>query len=132
MGLSILPQLYLAVLEDPDASEREDLRRGTEAALLGYWRTLLRALPSRFDPPEIDLSPQAQGKVGKREEVQVEEQGRKDAVRREVEQLARGMVIVGVPEDAAWEVVLEWLDGRGAGDVGEGLEFERYRERFPE
>lgn len=106
---SQLPGLWRQILDDPDAGSDEELRRDTERRLLTHLRTTLAALPSRFDPPSVDLSG---GKASKQKsEADLEaEQATKDRYRSEIETLARGMCVVGVPEGMAWEVEVEWSD----------------------
>ncbi|BGP48364.1 Superkiller protein 3 [Rhodotorula kratochvilovae] len=104
---SQLPGLWRQVLDDPDAGNDEPLRRDIERRLLAHLCTTLRALPSPFDAPVVDLSAKAKAKSV--EDAQ-KEQDAKDYYRREVEGLARGMVVIAVPEPAAWEVAIEWSD----------------------
>jgi len=104
---SQLPGLWRQVLEDPDAGNDESLRRDIERRLLAHLRTTLRALPSPFDPPTVDLSTKA--KVKSAEDAE-REQAAKDYYRREVEGLAQGMVVIAVPEPTAWEAAIEWSD----------------------
>lgn len=125
---SRLPDLYRAVLEEPDASEQEELRRETERKLLNHLRTLLRALPSSFDA----ATSIAMNKVEKRKEVKDEEERLKGATRSKVEELASGMVLIGIAEERAWEVVLDWQDRYGAWDSVNWRELERYWDLFPE
>lgn len=124
---SALPGLYRAVLEDPDAGNDEELRRGTERKLLEHLGTLLGALPSGFDGTNLDLKA-----VEKRKEVKEEEERVKGEVRREVEELAEGMVLIGVPEERAWRVALDWRDRYGRWEEVDWREVGRYCELFPE
>lgn len=124
---SRLPGLYRAVLEDPDASDREELRRDVERKLLVHLRTLLRALPSTFDETSLDLK-----KIEKRKEVKEEDERLKGSVRWEVEQLAKGMVLIGVEEESAWLVAMEWTDRYGRWEDVDWRELERYWTLFPE
>lgn len=127
MRSSRLPSLYRSVLDEPDASGDEELRRGIEKKLLIHLRTLLRALPSSFDETSLDLR-----KGEKKKEVKDEEDRLKAQVRGDVEELARGMVIVGVPEGSAWGVALEWQDRYGEWEKVDWRELERYSALFPE
>lgn len=127
MRMSLLPQLYRQVLEDPDASGQDDLRRDMERRLLVHLRTLLGALPSSFDVKDVDLK-----RVEKRVEVQREEEGEKGRVRHEVEELASGMVLIGIPEESAWRVRLEWSDQGGVWDEMDWRELSRYAALFPQ
>lgn len=104
---SQLPALWRQVLDDPDAGSDEPLRRDVERRLLAHLRMTLRALPSSFDPPSLDLSAKAKPKTDEQIEA---EQAVKDAYRAQVEDLAHGMVVIGVPDGSAWEVEVEWSD----------------------
>lgn len=126
MRTSMLPQLYRQVLDDPDASGQDDLRRDMEKRLLVHLRTLLRALPSSFDAKDVDLK-----RVEKRVEVKREEEIEKGRVRKEVEELASGMVLIGIPEEVAWMVELEWSDRPGVWDDIDWRELSRYAALFP-
>ncbi|KAK4701573.1 superkiller protein 3, partial [Phenoliferia sp. Uapishka_3] len=128
MPSSGLPGLYKAILEDPDAGSDEELRRNTERKLLGHLGKVLKALPSSFDErSEVDLK-----KVEKRKEVMEEEERDKERVRGEVEELARGMVVVGVKEEEAWRITMDWRDSFGTWESVDWRELERYCEIFPE
>lgn len=127
MVSSRLPALYRAVLNDPDAGSREELRRETERKLLEHLRTLLASLPSEYDLLTVDLK-----KVAKRKEDVEREREAKARVRDEVEDLAKGMVIVGVQDEAAWRVVIEWSDRNGELDRLDWSVLGRYVELFPE
>ncbi|GAA5864531.1 hypothetical protein JCM8547_005571 [Rhodosporidiobolus lusitaniae] len=131
---SQLPSLWQAVLNDPDAANDEGLRRGIEQQLLSQLTTTLRSLPSPFDAPTIDMSTKA--KKEKTQEQQEKEVAAKAYYRDQVEELARGMVLINVFEELAWEVVLEWGD-----KFGEPVqswrkerwdELRRFAELFPE
>ncbi|GAA6060942.1 hypothetical protein JCM10212_003850 [Sporobolomyces blumeae] len=105
---SRLPALWRSVLDDPDAANDEPLRRDIEKKLLEQLRTVLRALPSSFDAPVVDLT--TKPKVKSPQEVEREDRA-KGAYRAEVEQLARGISLIGIANDAAWQVAVEWSDG---------------------
>lgn len=124
---SRLPSLYRAVMDDPDASGDEELRRQVERKLLMHLRTLLRALPSSFDETSLDLR-----KGEKKKEVKEEEDRLKAAVRSDVEELAKGMVLIGVADESAWCVVLEWKDRYGEWEKVDWRELERYSALLPE
>ncbi|GAA5887775.1 hypothetical protein JCM5296_001762 [Sporobolomyces johnsonii] len=104
---SRLPGLWRAVLDDPDAANDEALRREIERKLLDQLRTTLQALPSAFDPPKVDLTAKAKQKTTKELEAEAQAKG---YYRQQVEELAKGVVVIGVPEPAAWEVAIEWSD----------------------
>lgn len=127
MITSRLPSLYTAVLNDPDASEKEELRREMETRLLVHWRTLLAALPSSFDPTSLDLTA-----VPKRKEVLAAEMLEKERVRKETEALAKGMVLIKVRQESAWNVVLEWGDRYGEWEEIDWLQLNEYLNLFPE
>jgi len=110
---SRLPDLWRTILEDADAADDEQLRRDIEKKLLGQLRATLKSLPSSFDPPTVDLSTKA--KIKTPQEIESQEQA-KAYYRQQVEQLATGITVIGVAEEMAWEVVIEWSDGF-AGDL---------------
>ncbi|BGP70551.1 Superkiller protein 3 [Rhodotorula toruloides] len=95
----------------------------------------LRALPSSFDPPSLDLSAKAKPKTEKQIEA---ERDAKDDYRAQVEDLAHGMVLIGVPDGSAWEVEFEWSDSFADGCGLEGLtkgsrdKLQRLADTFPE
>ncbi|GAA5901083.1 hypothetical protein JCM6882_006112 [Rhodosporidiobolus microsporus] len=132
---SRLPELWRAVLDDPDAANDEGLRRETERQLLHHLATTLRSLPSPFDAPTIDLSTKAKKEKSPAEAEK--EVAAKAYYRDQVEELAKGMVLINVLEPLAWEVVLEWGDKFGDGEVAEWRkerwdELRRLGELFPE
>lgn len=55
---------------------------------------------------------------------------RKDSAREEVRELARGMVVIGIPDELAWSIELEWKDCDDLADYPVDL-LERYIELFP-
>ncbi|GAA6047631.1 hypothetical protein NBRC10513_004089 [Rhodotorula toruloides] len=107
----------------------------TPARLLAHLRMTLRALPSSFDPPSLDLSAKAKPKTEKQIEA---ERDAKDDYRAQVEDLAHGMVLIGVPDGSAWEVEFEWSDSFADGCGLEGLtkgsrdKLQRLADTFPE
>ncbi|GAA6008264.1 hypothetical protein JCM11491_001948 [Sporobolomyces phaffii] len=130
---SKLPQLWQAVLNDADAADNESLRRDIEKKLLGQLRTTLSSLPSSFDPPTVDLTSKAKPKT--QQEIESQDQA-KSYYRGQVEELARGMALIGVPEVLAWEVAVEWSDGfasdLAAWPQGAWSQLSRYGEVLPE
>ncbi|BGO99697.1 Superkiller protein 3 [Rhodotorula toruloides] len=132
---SQLPALWRQVLDDPDAGNDEPLRRDVERRLLAHLRMTLRALPSSFDLPSLDLSAKATPKTEKQIEA---ERNAKDGYRAQVEDLAHGMVVIGVPDGSAWEVEVEWsdsfADGRGLEGLTKGSKdmLQRLADTFPE
>ncbi|GAA5820347.1 hypothetical protein JCM11251_005586 [Rhodosporidiobolus azoricus] len=132
---SRLPELWREVLNDPDAANDESLRRDTERQLLHQLATTLRSLPSPFDAPTIDLSTKA--KPTKSQADMEKEIAAKAYYRDQVEQLAKGMVLINVVEPLAWEVALEWSDKFGDSDIAcwrkeRWDELRRLGELFPE
>lgn len=109
MRSSQLPNLYEDVLADADAGSREDLRRETEHKLLRY----LVRLTEILNPDETDY---------------------KNGVRARVEDLARGMRIVKVADQLAWDITLEWRDDlmRDVSEDALTRELADYAELFPE
>lgn len=124
---SRLPAIYRAILDDPDAGGQEELRRDVEGKLFGQSRVLLASLPSEFDLAVVDLK-----KAAKTKEQVAAEAELKGRVRAEVEDLARGMVIVGVQDEGAWRVVLEWSDRNYSPNSLDWSTLGRYTELFPE
>ena len=127
LARSQLVGLYQAVLDDPDASEKEELRREVEHKLLVHLRTLLAALPSSLDPPTLNLAA-----VSKRKEVLQSEESEKARVRTEVENLAKGLVVIRSREEGAWHVVLEWTDRYAEWERIDWRELATFVELFPE
>jgi len=123
---SRLPSIYRAILNDPDAGSQEELRRDVEKKLFEHLRTLLASLPSEFDLATVDLKKAAKTKDQVEAERHVKAQ-----VRSEVENLAKGMVIVGVAEEAAWRVELEWSDVNAKVDSLDWPSLGRYIDLFP-
>lgn len=129
MKESRLPMLYRAILEDPDASSQEELRREIEKHLLTHMRTFLSSLSSSFDETSLDLKA-----LPKTATILTEEEAWKARSRGEVEELAGGMVLIGVGEESAWEVKMEWGDGY-CGEKTEEWDWNelgKYKELFPE
>lgn len=84
---SRLPELYEQVLSHSDASDED--RRSSEGKLLRHLNKLLVALPGDGSPSESSS---------------------KADVRTKILEMARGMVIVAVPDELAWSIHLEWQD----------------------
>ncbi|SGY22813.1 BQ5605_C019g08861 [Microbotryum silenes-dioicae] len=134
---SKLPDLYKVILEDPDASEREELRRQVEGKLLRHWQTLLFALPSSFDEASLDLSISKLGETGKGKVSDVagrkEEDDRvKNSVRWEIEQLTKGMVLIEVEDELAWKVQLDWGDRFGNWEEIDWRLLNKFKDKFPD
>ncbi|BGO91433.1 Superkiller protein 3 [Rhodotorula toruloides] len=99
-------------------SNDEPLRRDIERRLLAHLQMTLRALPSSFDPPSLDLPAKAKLKTEKQIKA---ERDAMDGYRAQVEDLAHGMVVIGVPDGSAWGVEVEWSDSFADGRGLEGL-----------
>ncbi|CAO1616349.1 unnamed protein product [Parajaminaea phylloscopi] len=111
---SRLPALYELVLSHPDAANED--RREAEGKLLRYHHRLLLAFP----PTSQGISPSTG--TAARDAVSVEPPqdtaaAQKLDVRRRVAEMASGMVIVGVPDELAWSIHLEWQDHRSLADI---------------
>lgn len=128
MRSSRLPSLYQQILEDPDASDQEELRRETERKLLTHLTTLLRALPSTWNEASLDLR---SNKGQKAADIQRDEDEMKTSVRAHVQELASGMVTIRAREEAAWFVVLEWSDSNHSWQAMDWRELLQYCEVFP-
>lgn len=124
---SRLVGLYQSILNDPDASGQEALRRDIENRLLIHLRTLLAALPSSLDPTSLDLTA-----VPKRKDVLLAEEEDKKQARDEAEELARGMVLIRVAQESAWSVVLEWGDMYAEWTSINWIELNDFASLFPE
>ncbi|PWZ02562.1 hypothetical protein BCV70DRAFT_2683 [Testicularia cyperi] len=107
---SRLPGLYDQILSHPKAED--ELRVETEAKLLRHRVALLLAFPPKQLLPRgsaptgtaaVDANEQA-----KRDQADEERQRQKEALRDEIVKLASGMVIIGLADQLAWEIELEW------------------------
>nr|ASF90201.1 hypothetical protein SPAR04661 [Bartheletia paradoxa] len=118
---SKLPSLYDEILNHPHTSD--DLRRTTESTLLSYKFRLLCALPNpapttKSSPPKIIAAAAEDRKV-------------KDDARRDITELALGMVLIDIPDELAWTIAIEWKDCRGLADYPVDL-LSRFIGLFPE
>ncbi|KAL7337042.1 hypothetical protein BJY59DRAFT_705069, partial [Rhodotorula toruloides] len=111
-------KMLLQIPDNPDAGNDEPLRRDIERRLLAHLQMTLRALPSSFDPPSLDLPAKAKLKTEKQIKA---ERDAMDGYRAQVEDLAHGMVVIGVPDGSAWGVEVEWSDSFADGRGLEGL-----------
>jgi superkiller protein 3 len=103
-------ELYREVLSHPSASD--EIRRETESKLLHYLHTLLCALPSPFATAESILTEAAQEQRAKEQR----KAGKaKETLRADLEELARGMVLLKLPNELAWRIALDWTDVASAG-----------------
>lgn len=125
---SQLIRLYEQVLQDPDASDDESLRRDVERRLLLHLRTLLAAQPCSFNPPTLDLV----SVIPQSPEVLILAEQAKAVTRAQVEELAQGMVLLRVADKSAWTVVLEWGDRYACWSDVDWLQLEQFAQLFPE
>ena len=127
MSKSELPALYQKVLDSHTAAE--DVRRETEDKLLRYLHTLLIALPNPFPAlANAAVSEAAREQEETRAKVARKE---KNAIRGRVEELARGMTTLKLPNELAWSILLEWRDMEEAGDW-DIYSLKRYMDLYPE
>lgn len=105
--------LYEQLLEHPQASD--DLRRYTESKLLYHHLTYLQSLPSPFAPALAAATSEAQKETEAKEVKKYS--AIKHSVRETVEKLAEGMVLLRVPEPAAWGIRLDWTDVASPGEL---------------
>ncbi|PWN18353.1 TPR-like protein [Microstroma glucosiphilum] len=103
---STLPLRYEEILAHPDASDQD--RRDAEAKLLRYLHRLLLALPARQAPSQ---GPTGTAAVATRtSDAEGEAMALKAQCRDRLAEMCRGMVLVGVPDELAWTIHLEWQD----------------------
>ena len=114
-GQSALPSIYEGILSHPAASDEE--RREAEAKLLRYRNKLLLALPN---PASSASKTAAQGPRGTaathlsatdlktKEAAEAQEIEVKSRARDAVGEMAMGMVTIGVPDELAWKIRLDW------------------------
>lgn len=104
---SPLPSLYESIMNHRDASDEE--RRDAEGKLLRYLHRLLLALPA--EPSASHLSAprgtaaEAEQPLEPKHSTQT---NTRTQTRDRIIEMARGMVIVGVPDELAWAIHLEW------------------------
>ncbi|KZO90759.1 TPR-like protein [Calocera viscosa TUFC12733] len=99
---SQLPHLYTELLNHPSTSD--ELRRDTERKLLRLKLGTLTALPKASS---------------------------KSALREEVLDMAKGQVLLGIPDELAWLIWAEWRDVEGLEGYDWGL-MRRFRAVFPQ
>ena len=80
-----LPELYIEILNHPNTSD--DLRRSTESKLLRYKERYQHALPHDIKGTEVKR------KVGI-----------------EIDDLAKGAVLLNIPDELAWVIVIDAMD----------------------
>ncbi|KAA1082457.1 Superkiller protein 3 [Puccinia graminis f. sp. tritici] len=103
---SVLPKYWQQVLDHPLADDIT--RRDVEAKLLTFYMDWLESLPSPF----TDETPNATKKSSQTSESQastkLKNQEAKDSIRHKIEDLARGQAILRIPNQKAWDIVLDW------------------------
>jgi superkiller protein 3 len=115
---STLPLRYEEILAHPNATDQD--RREAEAKLLRYHYRLLLALPARPAPLQ---GPTGTAALPTRDsDVNSEAETLKAECRDRVIEMCRGMVVVGVPDELAWTIHLEWQD---VPSLGESIEKSR-------
>lgn len=115
---SRLPSLYEQILSHPKAAD--ELRIEVEAKLLRHRLGLLTSFP----PKQLNAGAAPTGTAAvdakQQERQRQDEQDRQDAkvqLRDEILKLASGMVIIGLPDELAWEIDLEWRPVRSLVDL---------------
>ncbi|PWN39848.1 TPR-like protein [Ceraceosorus guamensis] len=103
---SKLPAFFELVLAH--ASAPDEIRRQAELKLLQHRYKLLLSLPNPRSRPDAPTGTAATD--GKAKALDAQKSERKDEAREQVLQLAHGMVAIGVAEELAWEIDLEWAD----------------------
>ncbi|CAL1707991.1 unnamed protein product [Somion occarium] len=104
-GSSKLPTLYNEIMNHPHTSD--DLRRATESKLLHLKQQLLYALPTT-------------GKLATQ----------KARLREEVNELVNGMVLIGIPNELAWNIYIEGRDAETIEEYDIGI-LRKYMKFFP-
>lgn len=115
---SRLPHLYEQILSHPNAED--ELRTEVQAKLLRYRLGLLTAHPPKqlvngtatTGTAAVDLQQQE-----KQQQIEQERDESKSSLRDEILKLASGMVIIGLPDELAWEIDLEWRPVRSLIDM---------------
>ncbi|KNF03722.1 hypothetical protein PSTG_03244 [Puccinia striiformis f. sp. tritici PST-78] len=105
---SLLPKFWQQVLDHPMAND--EARRDVEAKLLTFYMDWLESLPSPSaselpNPSKrIGISPTAEPQPSTNSTKQED----KASVRHKIEDLARGQAILKIPNQQAWDIVLDW------------------------
>lgn len=113
---SNLPLRYDEILAHPNATDQD--RRDSEAKLLRYHYRLLLALPARparLQGPTGTAALPTQGP-----DASSEAENLKAECRDRVLEMCRGMVVVGVEDELAWTLHLEWQDVGSLGTSADG------------
>ncbi|GAC95416.1 hypothetical protein PHSY_002992 [Pseudozyma hubeiensis SY62] len=108
-SVSRLPPLYEQVLSHPKAED--ELRIEVEAKLLRHRLGLLTSFPPKqLSSGNAPTGTAAIDRQQQEQQQQAEQQQdeSKRTLRDEILKLASGMVIIGLPDELAWEIDLEW------------------------
>lgn len=115
---SQLPSLYDQILSHPKA--QDELRIDVEAKLLRHRLGLLTSYPTkqlgRGSAPTGTAAVDRQ-EEDKKEQAELAQDEAKRGLRDEILKLASGMVIIGLPDQLAWEIDLEWRAVRSLADL---------------
>ncbi|PLW51233.1 hypothetical protein PCASD_01010 [Puccinia coronata f. sp. avenae] len=106
---SLLPKLWQQVLDHPLADDQT--RRDTEAKLLMFYLDWLESLPSHFtdELPHTSKRTSAGSTAAESQAAsRLKNQQEKERIRHKVEDLARGQAILKIPNQKAWDIVLDW------------------------
>ncbi|KAJ1030223.1 hypothetical protein NDA16_001134 [Ustilago loliicola] len=115
---SQLPSLYEQILSHPKAED--ELRIEVEAKLLRHRLGLLTSYPTkqlgRGSAPTGTAAVDRQEQDKKEQAEQAQDEAKR-RLRDEILKLASGMVIIGLPDELAWEIDLEWRPVRSLVDL---------------
>lgn len=115
---SQLPKLYEQILSHPNAED--ELRIDVEAKLLRHRLGLLTSYPpkqlTRGAAP-VGTAAVDQQRQEERDQAEQEQDESKRSLRNEILRLASGMVIIGLPDELAWGIDLEWRPIRSLVDL---------------
>jgi superkiller protein 3 len=106
---SLLPELWQQVLDHPLADDQT--RRDTEAKLLMFYLDWLESLPSHCtdELPHTSKRTSAGSTAAESQAAsRLKNQQEKERIRHKVEDLARGQAILKIPNQKAWDIVLDW------------------------
>lgn len=104
---SLLPKFWRQVLDHPLADDQS--RREVEAKLLSFYLEWLESLPCPF-PDEVSDTTRAVKFDSSAGSCKTDHdlESAKDSVRGKIEELARGQAILKVPNQKAWDIVIDW------------------------
>ncbi|UTT94715.1 hypothetical protein NDA17_001206 [Ustilago hordei] len=115
---SQLPSLYEQILSHPNAED--ELRIDVEAKLLRHRLGLLTSYPTkqlgRGSAPTGTAAVDRQ-EEDKKEQAELAQDEKKLSLRHEILKLASGMVIIGLLDELAWEIDLEWRPVRSLANL---------------